>query len=206
MQLRFATGLTSEEYVKQKAWLSASLKQCPVHPRGGCGIARHTAYERKSPAGVWVPRWYCRKGHVTFSLLPDFAASRLSSSLSEVEQVVLAVESARSVEAAASKLRPDIELPGAVRWTRRRITAVRACLVTVAGLLPAVFAGVELTTLSFRAALGVEAVLPALRKIVGLQLVHLPPPVGFGPRPKPRQRAPKDFQHEVGPDPPPLPT
>jgi hypothetical protein len=34
----------------------------------------------------------------------------------QVVQVVVEVESSRSVEAAASALRPDIELPGAVRW------------------------------------------------------------------------------------------
>lgn len=202
VQLRFATGLTSEEYVRQKAWRSATLERCPVHPRGGCGIARHGAYERKEPAGVWVPRWYCAEGHLTVSLLPDFAAARLSSSLDEVEQVVVEVGTATSLEAAASKLRPDIELPGAVRWTRRRVSAVRATLVTVVGLLPAVLAGVELSILSFRATLGVERVLPALREVGASQLVHLPPPVGFGPRSRPRSRAPMASQHEAGPDPP----
>lgn len=202
VQLRFATGLTSEEYVRQKAWRSASLERCPVHPAGGCGIARHGSYERKSPAGVRVPRWYCAEGHVTVSLLPDFAASRLSSSLDEVEDVVVDVAAATSLEAAASTLRPDIELPGAVRWTRRRVSAVRSTLVTVAGLLPAVLAGVELTIPSFRTALNVERVLPALRERAGVRLHHLPPPVGFGPRSHPRSKAPGASQHEVGPDPP----
>lgn len=206
VQLRSATGLTSEEYVKQKAWLSATLERCPVHPRGGCGLARHTPYERKSPPGVWIPRWYCRRGHLTVSLLPDFAASRLSSSLEEVEQVALEVATAPSLEAAASKLRPDVELPGAVRWTRRRVSAVRATLVTVVGLMPVVLAGVELTIPSFRAALGVDAVLPALRGRAGEQLVFLPPPVGFGPRSRPRTRVPAALQQEAGPDPPPRST
>ena len=53
--------LTSEEYIRQRAWQSATLKRCPMHPAGGCGIARHGAYERKQPEGVWVPRWYCRE-------------------------------------------------------------------------------------------------------------------------------------------------
>jgi hypothetical protein len=202
VQLRSATGLTSEEYVRQKAWRSATLERCPVHPGGGCGIARHGAYKRKVPAGLWVARWYCAKGHVTVSLLPDFAASRLSSSLDEVEQVAVAAAAATSLEAAASKLRPDIDLPGAVRWTRRRVSAVRATLVTVVGLLPAVLAGVELTILSFRAALGVERVLPALRALAGTRLAHLPPPVGFGPRSRPRFRASVSSQHAAGPDPP----
>ncbi len=40
--------------------------------------------------------------------------------------------SARSIEAAADPLRgPDVTLPGAVRWLRRRIRAVRAALAHV---------------------------------------------------------------------------
>lgn len=203
VQLRFATGLTSEEYVKQKAWRLARLERCPEHPQGGCGIARHGEYERKVPAGVRIPRWYCRAGHLTVSLLPDFAASRLSSTLGEVEEVALAVEAAPSLEAAASELRPDIELPGAVRWTRRRVSAVRVTLVTTVGLLPVVLAGVELTLSSFREALGVECgALSALREVAAPWLVHLPPPVGFGPRVAPRSRVGAALQHETGPDPP----
>jgi len=202
VQLRLATELTSEEYVRQEAWRSATLSQCPLHPQGGCGIAGHGAYERKNPSGVWIPRWYCSEGHLTVSLLPDFVASRLSSSLEEVEGVVTAVEVAPSLEAAASELRPDIELPGAVRWTRRRVSAVRVTLTVTIGLLPVVLAGIELNIPSFREALGVERVLPALRERLAPRLTQLPPPVGFGPRPRPRRRGAGLSQHEVGPDPP----
>jgi hypothetical protein len=202
VQLRLTTELTSEEYVKQQAWRSATLKRCPAHPEGGCGIARHGAYERKNPAGVWIPRWYCDEGHLTVSLLPDFAASRLSSSLEEVEKVAAAVEVAPSLEAAASELRPDIELPGAVRWTRRRVNAVRVTLTVMVGLLPSVLAGIELSISSFREAFGVVGVLVALRGVADDRLPALPPPVGFGPRPRPRNRNAKPTQHEVGPDPP----
>ena len=198
MQLRYATGLTPEEYVKQKGWETASLERCPLHPRGGCGIARHGTYERKSPEGARAARWYCREGHFTVSLLPDFAASRLSSSLGEVEAVVEAVDAAPSLEAAASALRPDIELPGAVRWTRRRVKGVRAAMVTVIGLLPALLAGTELTILSFRAALGVCAVLPEIRKVAGMQLVLLPPPVGLGPRSLSRKALREGIQQRMG--------
>lgn len=149
-----------------------------------------------------MPRWYCREGHLTVSLLPDFVASRLSSSLDEIEDVAAAVEAATSLEAAASKLRPDIELPGAVRWTRRRVKSVRVTLTVMVGLLPAILAGVELTVLSVRAALGVGRVLSALRDAAAEHLSHLPPPVGFGPRPVPRTRATSATQHEAGPDPP----
>lgn len=202
VQLRWKTEFTSEEYVTQQAWRSATLSACPVHPQGGCGIARHGAYERKNPAGVLIPRWYCREGHLTVSLLPDFAASRLSSSLDEVEDVVAAVEVAPSLEAAASELRPDIELPGAVRWTRRRVSAVRVTLTVMVGLLPALLAGIELSILSFRAALSAARVLVALREVAADHLPALPPPFGFGPRPKPRNRTTQASQQEAGPDPP----
>lgn len=202
VQLRFATGLTSEEYVRQQAWRKANLEHCPLHPRGGCGFARHTSYERKNPAGLIVSRWYCPKGHRTFSLLPDCAASRLSSSLLEIEAVVVEVEASGSLEEAATRLRPAIEPAGAVRWARRRVNAVRALLVTLVGLLPHLLAGAEPTIRSLGVVLGAPAVLPALREVAAVHLGHLPPPVGFGNRPARRHRS-CSSQHKVGPDPPP---
>lgn len=203
VQLRFETKLTSEEYVEQKAWLSASLSRCPLHPEGGCGFARHTAYERAEPPGAFVARHYCHKGHTTFSLLPDCLASRLSSTLSAVEQVAEAVEAIdESRETVAELLRPDIGRQGAMRWVHRRVVAVRGALVTVMGLLPALLAGCELTLHAFRKALAVERVMPALREAVSQQLAALPPPVGFGPRSAPRNKRRKPRQQKAGADPP----
>jgi hypothetical protein len=114
-----ATGLTSEEYVSQKGWLAASLERCPFHPEGGCGLARHGTYARVWPAGCLIARWRCPPARTTISLLPDFLCSRLRGTLAEVEAVVAAVEAAPTQEAASEALRPDIELPGALRWLRR---------------------------------------------------------------------------------------
>ena len=83
-----------------------------------------------------VPRWYCRDAHRTFSLLPDCMSARLTGSLDEAEQVVVKVEESRSVEAAAKKLRPEIEVAGAVRWVRRRLQGVRDSLLILLTLLP----------------------------------------------------------------------
>ena len=183
VQLRHESQLTSEEYVKQKAWESASLEQCPVHPEGGCGIARHTAYARVEPPGMYVARWYCREGHVTISLLPDCLASRLSSTLAAVEQVAQAIEERTgSIEMVAATLRPDIEVQGAVRWVRRRVVAVVTALKVLKGLRPDVFGGVEPTLGGARAALGVDEVLPAVRASAGAQLGAMPPYVGLGAR------------------------
>ncbi|MGQ0503852.1 MAG: hypothetical protein ACT4TC_00880 [Myxococcaceae bacterium] len=146
MQLRHESQLTSEEYVKQEAWKSASLERCPLHPEGGCGLSRHTPYSRVEPPGMKVARSYCEKGHTTFSLLPDCLASRLSSTLAAVEEVVVAVEQrATSIEAVAEELWPDIEVQGAVRWVRRRVLAVMIALRTLKGLRPDVLSGVEPT-------------------------------------------------------------
>ena len=128
MQLRFATGLTSTEYVTQEAWQEASLDCCPRHPHGGCSFARHGTYKRVNPPGTRIPRWYCPESHCTFSLLADCFAARLSGTLNEVEAVVRVAEQAPSREAAADGLRLDIELPGALRWMRRRLQAVYVAL------------------------------------------------------------------------------
>ena len=109
MQLRHESQLTAVEYVKQKAWEGANLQQCPLHPEGGCGIARHGTYGRVEPVGMEVARWYCKPGHTTFSLLPDCLAAKLSSTLAAIETVMDAVEQRESsLEAVAEKLRADI--------------------------------------------------------------------------------------------------
>ena len=129
MQLRFKTTLSCREYVTERAWRDAALERCPLHPDGGCSFARHGTYERVEPPGTRIPRWYCPEGHRTFSLLADCFASRLPGSLSDLERVVSEVEQARSLEAAADGLRTDdVSLPGAIRWTRRRVQQVHAVL------------------------------------------------------------------------------
>ena len=203
VQLRHESQLTSEEYVKQRAWESASLEQCPVHPEGGCGLARHGAYARVEPPGMLVARWYCEEGHVTFSLLPDCLASRLSSTLVAVEEVAIAVEQrTTSIEAVAATLRADIEVQGAVRWVRRRVVAVAIALTVLKGLRPDVFGGVEPTLGGVRAALGVAEVLPAVRLSVGAQLRAMPPYVGLGARHRGGDSGQRDRQQGAGADPP----
>ena len=179
VQLRFATRFTSKEYVTHQAWQDATLERCPLHPRGGCSFARHGTYARVDPPGTRIPRWYCPEGHCTFSLLADCFAARLSGSLQELEAVVVAVEQARSREAAADELRLDIELPGALRWMRRRLQAVHTALTLIVGLFPDLFAGCLPNLSAFRQRLGCAWVLPALREIAEAQLPQLPPPLGF---------------------------
>ena len=202
MQLRFSTGYTSTDYVTQEAWQEASLERCPLHPNGGCGFARHGTYGRVSPPGTRIARWYCPEGHQTFSLLPDCLAARLSGTLAEVEAVVDQLEQAPSAEAAVEELRVEIELPGVLRWLRRRAQAVHSSLNLLKGLMPERFSECQPTLASFRHALDVEGVLVALREIAADYLTWLPAPLGFRP-PSPRGGELKNgSQHRAGPDPP----
>jgi len=202
VQLRFECSLTDAEYVSQEAWQSASLPCCPLHPKGGCGFARHGTYERVSPPGTLIPRWYCRAGHRTFSLLPDCLAARLSGTMAEVEAVVRAVEQATSLEAACGGLRLDIELPGALRWVSRRVHAVHASLRTLTGLLPEIFAACTPTLAAFSAHLDIVEVLLQLRQIAAAFLHRLPAPLGFAPRRTSGAGGGNARQHRVGADPP----
>jgi hypothetical protein len=202
VQLRFACEHTGAEYVSQQAWRSASLASCPLHPQGGCGFARHGTYERVSPPGTRVARWYCPEGHRTFSLLPDCLAARLTGTLAEVEAVVREVEQAASREVACESLRLDIELPGALRWVARRVLSVHASLQVLKGLLPEVFGGCAATLTAFGERLGVGAVLVVLRGIAEPFLAQLPKPLGFHPRRQPGGGRHGARQHRVGADPP----
>ena len=183
MQLRLKTGSSCEDYVRWQGWRNATLPQCPLHPQGGCALARHGTYARGEPHGARVARWYCPQGHRTFSLLPDCLAARLPGSLQSLEQVVATIEQARSVEAAANALRTDdISLQGALRWTRRRLRLVRTTLASALAFLPYGFAHCEPSVTGLRLELNVDCVLHRLRELAAAYLPELPPPLGFGPR------------------------
>ena len=205
LQLRYRTGLTGEQYVSARAWRDARLERCPNHPRGGCSLARHGSYERKTPAGVRVARWYCPESHTTFSLLPDCLAARLPGTLADLEAVAVAAEGARSVEAAANALRRDaVELPGALRWVRRRVRLVHNVLVRVIGLIPDRLSGCAATMVAVRARLASDRALMRLRDLVCGQLRVLPAPLGFQPHGLGVGGRKPVFQHSMGPDPPPV--
>ena len=200
MQLRDPSSLTSEAYVAQRAWRDASLAGCPRHPTGGCGFARHGTYPRQTPAGLRIARYYCPTAHQTFSLLPDALASRFPGPLDDLERVVAHVEGARSIEAAADVLRPDIVLPSAVRWVLRRLTLVRATLVIVVTLLPDLFAG-NAQLGAVRAALGTDHALVTLRARAAAHVPALPRPLGFAPHVRPPRAPRRRSQHHLGADP-----
>ena len=201
LQLPFPTGLTGDQYVAARAWRNAKLERCPKHPRGGCGFARHGTYSRKTPRGVRVARWYCPQSRITFSLLPDCLAARLPGTLDALEAVVVHGENAPSLVAAADHLRSGTtNLPGAMRWIRRRERLVHRSLTMAAELRPIPFAPGILGLGALRRHLDTDRALVAVRRRVAPEL---PAPLGF--------RFPADgaadriavFQHEMGTDPPP---
>jgi hypothetical protein len=202
LQLRFATNLSVDQYIKSKAWKDAILNHCPLHPQGGCKFAGHGTYSRKFPDGVKVARWYCPNGHATFSMLPDCLSSRLPGTLAEVEKIISQIEKSSSQEAAAENIRLDISLPSALRWMRRRLFLVRSTLIQLIELLPSLPENCQPTVSSFRSVLGIEFVLPQLRMLANPYLDILPPPLGFGPRPEAHKSKKCRFQHQTGTDPP----
>jgi hypothetical protein len=198
VQLRDPSSLPSEAYVAQCAWQRASLAGCPRHPAGGCGFARHGTYPRQTPAGMRIARYYCPTAHETFSLLPDCLASRFPGDLDDLERVVAHVEGAASIEAAADVLRPDIVLPSAVRWVRRRLTLMRTTLLAIVTLLPDL--GGDARVGAVRTALATDHALVALRTRAASLLAALPRPLGFAhPIGSRHARRPR-CQHHLGAD------
>ena len=203
VQLRFQSGHTSDEYVTLQLWRRASLPCCPLHPKGGCGFARHGTYARVEPPGTRIARWYCPQGHCTFSLLPDHLAARFPGTLADIEAVVAAVETSPSQEAAANRLRPDdVNLTSAVRWVRRRLRLVRLVLVTMVSLLPDMFLGTAPTITAFARLFPDASVLVSLRGLAAVHLATLPRPLGFQPPDAAGGGRKKPVQHNTGPDPP----
>ncbi|SOE87704.1 hypothetical protein SAMN05446935_8357 [Burkholderia sp. YR290] len=126
------TSSSVEVYISTREWTFAKLPACPLHPSGGCGIARHGSYARAQPPGIRVARWYCPKGHRTFSLLPHFLAARLPGLLVDVEETIFAAARSPSIEAAAASMRDlGISLRSAVRWLRRRLLPVQRAVRTL---------------------------------------------------------------------------
>jgi len=200
--LRFDTGLTSEDYVSREAWREARLPYCPNHRQGGCSLMRHGTYQRKTPPGTRIARWYCRESHTTFNLLPDCLAARLPGTLQSLEDAVVVAEQAPSLEAAAAILRPGIELPGALRWLRRRRQYVYHSLVVLIGLLPELLVGCTPTVTAVRRHLGQDAVLMYLRGSATNYLPSLSAPLGFSSLPTVVGGVTRRHQQPMGPDPP----
>lgn len=128
-------------------------------------------------------------------------SSRLTGSLDEAEQVVVRVEESASVEEAAQKLRPDIELAGALRWVRRRVRGVHASLLILLTLLPARL-GSTARVVEVRGILSTERGLVKLRETGAAHLHALPRPLGFRPVGTRTPKGGQPLQHKTGPDPP----
>ena len=129
----------------------------------------------------------------------------MPGTLDEVEAVVVAAEGAPSLEAAANALRrPEddgaVELPGAMRWVRRRVRLVHTALVRVIGLISERLGGCAATMVAVRERLGSDSALTKLRELVAAQLPMLLSPLGFPPHGIGVPGRRPAFQHSMGPD------
>jgi hypothetical protein len=181
LQIPLRTRSTAEAYIAKREWRDARLPNCPLHPSGGCSFARHGTYERVTPQGLRIARWYCPEGHQTFSMVPDFVAAKLPGLLVEIDDSVAAAASFKSIEAAADAARGfDVSLPSAVRWLRRRIRAVREALDAVKCVVQKLPAGILATNLLRLIDCDQGHVLLRLRSSLSPHILSLiPPPLGF---------------------------
>src|SRR5439155_12809197 len=107
------------------------------------------------------------------------------------------------VEKAAQSIRMgEVELPGAVRWLRRRRRAVHAALLALVTAMPGRL-GTVAELRAVRRVLGGDRALVALREIAADHLYALPLPLGLRPPTQGRPQTEMAVQHETGPDPPP---
>ena len=58
-----------------------------------------------TPQALRIARWCCPEGHQTFSMVPDFVAAKLPGLLVEIDDIVAAASSFKSIEAAADAAR-----------------------------------------------------------------------------------------------------
>lgn len=202
LQVRLTTSSTGEHYVSGRLWERATITSCPWHPEGGCGLRRHGTYERVTPPGCRVARWYCPLSGRTVSALPDFLAAHRRGTLAELEEHVLAVEQSATLERAAATRRTAIELPGALRYLGRLARDVHGALAVLRGLDPERFIGCAPTLAAFAALLGARPVLVELRSDYAASLPDLAAPLGFDPRRNGRHGAARAHQHRSGRDPP----
>lgn len=184
VQIVFQSGHTSDRYVSEQGWLSASIERCPKC-RGP--ISRHGTYCRKRPEGTRIARFYCRRCRMTVSLLPSFLASGYSGTLAVQREAVEAARTHLCFDDAARDVRPDIELQGARRWLRRRVARHRLALLIVATLLATPTDAIDLF---------------ALRDSDAEKLRSSPTPTGLAHRSLSHWGARLPNPHRMGPDPP----
>jgi hypothetical protein len=131
--------------------------------------------------------------------LPDFLAARLPGLLTAIEDSITVASSAKSMEAAADALRgPDVSLPGAVRWLRRRIRAVRTALAHVT---PETVISALATESALEIDLVEGRVLLGLRRSLSPQILNsIPAPLGYQPARGVGWPRGGNDQHGMGPD------
>lgn len=125
----------------------------------------------------------------------------MGGSLDETEEVV-ALSERIGVEKAAMEFRVgEVELPGCLRWLRRRRLGVHAALLALITALPGQL-GTVAEIEAMRLALSKQRLLVTMREIGAGHLESLPAPLGFGRRVAARAKRGNRPQHETGTDKP----
>lgn len=132
-----------------------------------------------------VARFWCTVARETISLLPSFLTSRLSGTVDELEEAVLARERSGTLAAAVERVRPSdqeesiADPKAAAQWLRRRTVAVAAALTAIVTLLPDRLSGCAPSVDALRVRLGTEHALMELRRLAVAYLSALGPPLGL---------------------------
>ena len=155
----YSQSTTAEDYVTTCGWRDAKLEPVP-HEHGGCRLARHGTYCRKTPAGFRVARYYCPDAHRTYSLAGVPA----------------------SVIEGADRARPGrhVDSHAARRWSVRWVNWVQLILTIAIAIRPDLFANIPVSVTAFRQHTGSETVLVDLRLVASRHLQAMPNPVGSG--------------------------
>jgi hypothetical protein len=206
VQLRFKTGAYRRRLRYPRSVARGKAFVLPAASARGLWVCPPWHLRAKEPGGILTAPWYCRQGHRTFSLLPDYLAARFPGTLSEIERLVATVEQARSLETATDARRSDpVSLTSAVRWVRRRVGPVRRLLTVLVGLLPQFFLGCAPTIGALRRRVSCAQVLMSCSELAQVHLQALSRPLRFEhPSYTGGERNPRPQQH-MGPDPLPRP-
>ena len=135
--------------------------------------------------------------------MPEFLAASFSGTLPELEAAAAVSERAASISEAARQLRPELDDERtAVRWLRRRLSAIGQGLTALVTALPELWGTVP-TLSAVGAKLGAPAgaILVRLRVAGASLLSALAAPLGFCHRRTAVRNGTEALQHTVGPAP-----
>ena len=181
MQMRFATNLTDEEYVSQRAWNAVQAPGVSVVPAGPLRVGPARVLPARAAAGGLGAALHLPGGGAHGEPVAGLfrgVGERLPGGAGAGGAGGGKGRDAGGGGGAAAAPR-ECSPASAQRWLQRRLQRVRLLLVAVKALYPERFTGVEPTLAGFGQQLGSETVLRTLRAVAAAQLGELAAPLGF---------------------------